>query len=167
MSAESEFFLGSKSSVVQLDLIEISQPSFSKVYRLVRNATNGITVRLETGAVKTFDYYPLRFKKAAMSDDLDYVVQIDFGDLGEIVPSESDRVAADDAYLIKPQVIYRAYRSDDLLTGPLIGPINLQVDAFSSNPGGCSFQAKAPSLNVNKTGEIYDLDRFTGLRGFL
>jgi hypothetical protein len=29
------------------------------------------------------------------------------------------------------------------------------------------FEAKAPSLNVNKTGELYTFDRFPMLKGFL
>ena len=62
MSAYSEFFLNSKSSVVQLELVEISHPNFTKVYRVVRNAVQGVTVKLETGANATFEYYPLRIE---------------------------------------------------------------------------------------------------------
>ncbi|MDO8683966.1 MAG: DUF1833 family protein [Armatimonadota bacterium] len=166
MSAESEFFLGSRSSVVQLDLIEISHTSFSQVYRLVRNAVNGVTVTLETGASAVFSYYPMRFKKAGFADDLDFAIQIEFGDLGAIVPTEIDLVAAADTFLTKPSVVYRTYRSDDL-TAPLVGPINLSAEAFSMNSTGCSFRAAAPSLNITKTGENYEIERFPGLRGFL
>lgn len=166
MTTEAEFFLGSKSSVVQLDTIEITHPSFSKTYRLVRNAVNGLTATLETDATVSFDYYPMKFTKASLADDLDFAIQIDFGDLGEIIPDELDRVSVADSYGVYPSVIYRTYRSDDL-TEPLVGPLRLRVESFSTNGSGCSFNAKAPSLNVIKTGESYDIDRFSGLRGFL
>ena len=166
MSTYSEFFLNSRSSVVQLELIEISHSKFSKVYRVVRNAVNGVTVTLETGATEVFDYYPLRIENNGARDDLDQSFNITLGDLGEVLPVELDRVASGDGFGEKPKVVYRTYRSDDL-NRPLFGPILLEVESFAFNREGCTFTAKAPSLNINKTGELYLLDRFPMLRGFL
>lgn len=166
MSAYSEFFLNSKSSVVQLELLEISHPNFSQVFQLVRNAVNGVTVTLETGVSRTFTYYPLRIESNGSRDDLDQSFTFTLGDLGELLPKELDRVATANGFSTKPQVVYRTYRSDDLTT-PLFGPILLEVESFAFNREGCSFTAKAPSLNINKTGELYTLERFPMLRGFL
>lgn len=166
MSAYSEFFLNSRSSVVQLELLEITHSKFTKAYRVVRNAVNGITVTLETGTQATFDYYPLRIENNGTKDDLDQSFNITLGDLGEVLPKELDSVASQNGFGEKPRAVYRTYRSDDL-TRPLFGPIVLEVESFAFNREGSSFTAKAPSLNINKTGELYLLERFPMLRGFL
>lgn len=161
-----EFFLNSKSSVVQLELLEIAHPDFTKTYYIVRNSTDGVTVILEDSTQQTFDYYPLKVTPAGSREDLDFGVRIDLGDLGEVLPEEFDAVASANGYDIKPTVKYRLYRSDDL-TAPMLGPYTLEVTAFSFTREGASFEAKAPSLNVNRTGEVYRIDRFPMLKGFL
>ncbi|MBN46212.1 MAG: hypothetical protein CMH23_07030 [Methylophaga sp.] len=166
MSEYSEFFLNSSSSVVQLELLEISHPNFTKTYRIVRNAVNGVTVTLEDASVETFDYYPLRITGTETRENLDFSLRIDLGDLGEVLPPELDAVSSAGGFETKPIVKYRTYRSDDL-NAPLFGPLVLEVKSFSFNREGSTFEAKAPSLNVNKTGELYKIDRFPMLRGFL
>lgn len=161
------YFLGSKSSIVQLELLEVSHPNFTTTYRIVRNAINGVTVTLEDASVRTFNYYPLRIESLGTRDNLDFGIKIDFGDLGEVLPLEMDAVAATPSgYQSKPMVRYWTYRSDDL-SKPLFGPLVLEVKNFSFNQTGASFEAKAPSLNLNRTGEVYKIDRFPMLRGFL
>lgn len=166
MTDYAEFFLSSKSSVVQLDTLEISHPNFTQVYRVVRNAVDGVTVTLETTDVVEFTYYPLRISGVGVKENLDFGIKVNLGDLGEVLPVELDEVSGNNGYGTKPSVIYRTYRSDDL-AAPLYGPVVLQVTSFSFNRQGSTFEAKAPSLNVNKTGELYSLDRFPMLRGFL
>ena len=161
-----EFFLKSKSSVVQLELLEISHPDFTETYRVVRNATDGLTVTLEDLTEQTFDYYPLKVTPAGSREDLDFGIRVDFGDLGEVLPDELDAVSSANGYDVKPTVKYWLYRSDDLVA-PMLGPVILEVTAFSFTREGASFEAKAPSLNVGRTGEIYRVDRFPMLRGFL
>ena len=166
MSKYTEFFLNSPSNVVQLELIEISHSAFSKIYRIVRNNTSGVTVKLETGSYATFDYYPLKITPISQQDDLDQILKIELGDLGEIIPVELDAVHAANKYNEKPVLIYRTYRSDDL-EEILFGPINLEVKSFAFTKNGAAFEAIAPSLNINKTGEFYTIDRFPTLKGFL
>lgn len=166
MSDYTEYFLNSKSSVVQLELIEIAHPSFTKTYRIVRNATAGITVTLETSEVAAFDYYPAKIKGLGTRENLDFGLSMELGDLGEIIPKELDEVDADESFQTKPTVVYRTYRSDDL-TKPLFGPLVLEITTFNFKREGSSFEAKAPSLNVNTTGELYTFARFPMLRGFL
>ncbi|GEA08487.1 hypothetical protein KUL42_32480 [Alteromonas sp. KUL42] len=166
MSEYSDFYLNSPSSIVQLETLEIAHPSFTKTYYLVRNSTNGTTVTLENSQNQTFDYYPLKITSIGTRDNLDYGLRVDLGDLGEVLPIELDAVASEKSYATKPTVIYRTYRSDDL-TKPLFGPIQLEITTFNFNRDGASFEAKAPSLNINKTGESYQIDRFPMLRAFL
>lgn len=161
------YFLNSRSSVVQLETVEISHPAFSKTYHIVRNASKGITATLETGNTAVFEYYPLKLVPQHARDDLDHSISITFGDLGEVLPLELDRVMNMAGGLqIKPTVKYRVYRSDDL-TAPLYGPLKLEVEAFTFNKEGSTFEAKAPAVNLTRTGEVYSLVRFPALRGFL
>lgn len=161
-----EFFFTSRRNVQEFETVEISHPSFSAVRRVVRNAPNGLAVTLENGEPAYFEYYPLEIRQLAERGDLDYGLGIDVGDLGEMIPDEIDRVIDADALGVSPVVIYRTYRSDDL-TAPMFGPVHLEVAEIPRTREGATLEAMAPSLNLAKTGEIYDLDRFPMLRGFL
>lgn len=315
MSSLIDFFLNSSTSVVQLDTFELSHPSFTKTYRFVRNAIAGVTVTLEDATVKTFDYYPARVVPTGSKNDLDQTLEITFGDLGQILPQELDRIIAsrvppfylgallgawvdntgqlvvppflianggwfyapsnathlqmgiNDSFFfdnnnsfsvsvngaasvavgpfertwtytagvlnvdypysptssgparsvvvtpgslvhvtvtggvsvfggglihdgygdpsqpnagpglfvklepgpgsdIKPILKYRTYRSD-LLTEPLEGPLTFEVNSITFQKEGATLQCSASRLNLNTTGEIYTMDRFPMLRGFL
>lgn len=166
MSAYAAYFLGSKSNVVYLETLEISHPAFTRTYYIVRNAIGGITATTENGTSRTFEYYPLRIRPTSSQDDLEQAVDVDLGDIGEILPAELDAIANAGLMKTKPLVVYRAWRSDDL-TAPIAGPYNLEMPDLSSNHEGSTFKARAASLNTNRTGELYRLDRFPMLRGFL
>lgn len=166
MTSYTEFFLNSKSSVVHLETLEISHSAFSRTFYIVRNAVQGVTVTLEDGNEQFFEYYPLRISPPGNKTDLDQSISIELGDLGELIPTELDRVKAAGKFDEKPVVKYRAYRSDDLEL-PLIGPWVLEIANIAFNETGCVFEAKAPSLNVNRTGELYKTARFPMLRGFV
>lgn len=167
LSRFNDYFLNSKTNVVQVETIELTHPAFTKVYRLVRNATKGVTVTLETGGTAVFEYYPMKISAQHAREDLDQTISITFGDLGTILPLELDRVMTYSGGMeIKPVVKYRIYRSDDY-TAPLYGPLTLEAEAFTFDKYGATFEAKAPSINLTKTGEIYNIARFPGLVGFL
>lgn len=167
VSTALEYFLNSRSDVVAYDCIEISHPAFTQVYRRVRNHREGVTVTLEGGGAPVhFDWYPLAIQEMTDSADLDNGIRISFGDLGEVLPKELDAVTEADLMSVKPKVIYRVYRSDDL-SAPMIGPIELEATSFSFTQEGASFEAVAPYVNRTRTGETYNLTRFYTLRGFL
>lgn len=167
MSAYSEYFLNSRSDVVQLDLVEITHPDFTQAYRIVRNARLGVTVDLAPDELAVpFVYYPAKVESMGARDDLEAAIKIDLGDLGEMIPAEMDAVAQAGGFMTKPSVRYWTFRSDDL-TAPIYGPLHLEVPSFSFSEDGASFEAKAPALNSTKTGERLTLDRFPPQRGFL
>jgi hypothetical protein len=166
VSDYTEFFLNCLSSVVQLDCLEISHSAFSATRYLVRNATAGVTVTHEDASSHPYIYVPMELALTGPRDDLDHILQVRLGDLGEIIGEELDNIAAADGFSELPTVVYRTYRSDDL-TAPLYGPINLELKKFSMDRVGCSFEAKAPSLNISRTGEGYTLPRFPMLRGLM
>lgn len=166
MSAESEFFLSSTSDVALYETLQIYHPDFSQTYYVVRNNTEGITATIEDLSVKTFEYYPMRIQFGSSGGDLDQSVSIDFGDLGEVLPTEIDRVISADGFETKPTLVYRSYRSDDL-TESISGAINLEIKTMTFDGVSVKLEAGAPRLNLNKTGEVYRLDRFPCLRGLL
>ena len=160
------FFLNSSADVVKLVTIELSHPNFSQTYYLTQNAIDGFTATLETAAVVVFQFCPMKISQNESLDNLDFGIQIELGDVGEILPIEFDNVLDADGFAIKPTLKYREYRRDDL-TSPMIGPQTLQVDSFSFSVTGAKFEAKAPSLNISRTGEFYTIARFPMLRSFL
>lgn len=159
MTDLTEYFLNRTADVGRYECLTITHPSFSKVYNIVRNARLGI----EAEGV-TYEYYPLEITSIGARPNLDSGFTINMGDLGEIIPKELDAVATDDAYKVKPTVVWRTYRTDDL-NQPLQGPVTLEIKDFAFRREGCSFDAKAPAVNNNRTGEIYSLKRFPMLRG--
>lgn len=161
-----KFFLGTKSSIVQYECIELIHPSFSKTYRIVRNNVEGITVTHEDDSDYAYEYYPLKITPSASRDDLDFSIKLEFGDLGETLPMELDRIRAAETFATKPIFKYRTYRSDNLVE-VMFGPMVLEISEFAFDKDGAAFQAKAPSLNIATTGEIYSIDRFASLREFL
>jgi hypothetical protein len=128
MSLYTEYFLNSGSDIVQLELLEISHPNFTKIYRIVRNAINGIDVTLEDLSTQHFDYYPLRVTANHNKADLDYGFKIDLGDLGEVLPKELDSISDAGGFGVKPVVKYRVYRSDHL-SAPIYGPLVLRGES--------------------------------------
>lgn len=166
MSLYTNFFLNSKAYVVQLECLEISHSLFSQIYYLVRNATQGVTVTHENGLTKDYQYYPMQLQLSGPRDDLDHVLKVALGDVGSIVAQELEAVRASDGFNELPKVIYRTYRSDTLIF-PLYGPLHLEVRKVNLNAQGAQFEARAPSLNNNRTGELYSLGRFPMLRGLL
>jgi hypothetical protein len=164
MSAYSEFFLNSESSVVQLDCLEISHSLFTQTFYVVRNATRGVTVTHEDETEHAYEYYPLKCTLSGPRGDLDHVLRIEFGDLGQVLPQQLDAIRAGNGFSEFPVVRYRTYRSDDLDT-VLFGPLYLEVRNMVFKREGCAFEAKAPSLNMKRTGELYSLARFPMLRG--
>jgi len=164
-SAALSFFLNSTRDVVRLETLEFSHSAFSQDYRRVRNHTDGVDVLLEDGQAARFEYYPMAIAELSDQADLDTGFRIDFGDLGEVLPKELDRVYAADAMGEKIQVVYRNYESTNLAQ-PMIGPLYLEVSTLSFKRLGASFEASAPYVNNNKTGQTYNLTRFFMLRGY-
>lgn len=161
-----EFFLKSSSDIIEFETIQLSHPNFTKVYYIVRNNGNGLTAQIEGGAFITFEYFPMVIEEITSTNDLDYGLKIEFGDLGENLPFELDSVFDAGAMFTEPVLIYRSYRSDNLTT-PMFGPIELKIKNFTFNHTGCSFEAKSDRANLQKTGEVYTVNRFPMLRGLL
>lgn len=168
VSQYADYFLNTAATIARLQLLEISHSSFSTVFRVVRNMSDGVTVTHESppGGSFFYQYLPLEVSTLGISNDLDQAIRVSFGDLGQILPIELDQVVFENTTEEKPVVVYREYRSDDL-TAPLFGPASLEIDTITSDENGSSFEAKAIEVNLNRTGELYEISRFPMLRGLL
>lgn len=164
MSDYTEFFLSAPSAVAQLELLEITHPNFTKRYRICRNRISGVTVTLEDSSSGFFGYYPVGIKPMGSRDDLEQGFTVTISDAGDTLGTELEAVDAADGFRIKPTFVYRAYRSDNLTT-PLYSAVTLEIGKVSKDYQGFSFEARAPGLNVGKTGVLYRIDAFEMLRG--
>ncbi|MEI9995087.1 MAG: hypothetical protein WDM91_10865 [Rhizomicrobium sp.] len=163
MSDLSQFVLNRRGRVRPYECVMLAHPNFTQTYYIVRNKVGGVTITID-GIPRVFQFYPLRLTEQDDRANLDYGMQVDLGDVGKIVPGEIAAIEAADGWDICPTVTYWLFRADDL-SAPIIGPLNLEVTSFPMTRTGTSFVAQAPSMNVNRTGELYLPSRFPMLRG--
>ena len=159
MSDYTSFFLNSGGGVVQLECIEISHPSFSKVYRYVKNDTQGITA-----ANQNYDYKPMSIKRNNVTNDLDQTLSITLADMDDELMDEVKKIHSSTFRKIKPECSFKIYRDDDL-TEPMISMPALEIPSVSKDTSGlATFDAQAPQLNSVRTGRIYTNEEFPLLR---
>lgn len=173
MSAYTEFFLKSKRGVVNYQTVQIDHPDLSKSYKFVRNKKDFLTVLTEENSAQhTFVYLPMQIRQKTVTNDLDFGFEFQLGTVGDDLKKDLTllnkvtELDPDSGYGIKPKVVYREYRSDDL-TQPMFGPIHLELETISYTREGVAFEAVPPQLNMNRTGELYTLERFPMLAGFM
>jgi hypothetical protein len=160
-----EFFLNTSSQVFAYETIEITHPSFSQDYFLVRNNSQGITVTLEDLSQQFFEFTPMKVLRSGQSTNIDDSIKIELADLG-VVAGEIQNIREADTFDTYPVFTYRAYRSDDLTT-ILEGPFVLRLVDIPLTKGRSILVAKAPNININRTGELFTIERFPMLRGFV
>ncbi|CAB3680490.1 DUF1833 family protein [Achromobacter kerstersii] len=162
-----DFYFGAPQSMAELETVEISQPSFSQVWRIQSHYREGFWARLESGELVFWQYVPMQLRPLGDRGNLDFGISVTLGDLGEILPDEINRARqAGTLRTIPPTVRYRAYRSDDL-ESPMVGPITLQAWKITRNRDGAQFDSTAPQANATKTGMLYRTDLFPMLLGYL
>ena len=66
MTDYTAFFLNNSGGVVQLECLEISHPSFTKVFRYTRNDEDGIQI-----GDNFYQYQPMSIKRTNVTNDLD------------------------------------------------------------------------------------------------
>lgn len=167
MSALSDLLLNSPPYVVQLQLIELTHSAFSADFRIVRNlgregATISVTHEGPAGPF-TYEYFPLQIRMVGSGNDLDQSMEVTFGDLGSIVPTQLNSVAALNKFNEKPVLKYREYSSQDL-SAPVYGPLEFRVDAIAFNHTGCVLKAKAATFNQGRIGVYYTDELFPMLK---
>lgn len=166
MITDYDFYLVGNPQSVRLQLIEITHPAFSQVYRFVRNHALGVTVT-QDGEQVFYQYMPIQLQKSKASSDLDQSINITIGDVSEIIPDEIDRVRQSNLFsTVKPIVNYREYYADDL-TRPCLEDVLLEVTDYSLQREGTVFKAEARDISNTKTGLVYNLDTHPLLRAYV
>lgn len=159
------YWLSGNPDDVRLLCVEVSHPAWSKVYRLVQNHADGITVQHENTFSYDYEYVPLTIQRGTNSDDLDQEITIGVGDLGETFPGELKAARASQYSDIRPTLNYREYNLSDL-TKPQVTILGLEVTDYEPKIEGAVFVCRAKRMNLTKTGEVYTLDNTPTLRGF-
>ncbi|MEJ6283215.1 hypothetical protein, partial [Acinetobacter baumannii] len=122
------------------ECIELSHPSFMNIYRIVRNDDRGVYVQHKEGSGQVYyEFLPASIQRSGMLGDLDQTLTVSISGLGDILPDEFERVIEGQFPDVKPTV--------------------------NMNHKAVTFKAESPRLNTAKTGDIFALDRFTGLKG--
>lgn len=158
------FYLNGNRSIVQLETIEISHPDFSRNYFLVRNSSQGLVAKLEDGSEQEFEFTPMVIREQQTKNDLDYSIQVTIEDVGLIIATELKNISANDGYSVKPKLVIRTYRSDDL-DNMMFGPVELEIENLTTAKTGASFLAANRSFNLSSTGQSYTVQQFQGLIG--
>lgn len=167
MSLLSQFYLSSAPSIVQLDTLEITHPNFTQIYRLVRNAPAGLDAFVEgPSGPFHFDYYPMEITPIGSGSDLAQSLQVTLGDLGNVIQKEIQAITEANKMDIRPVAVFRTFRSDVLTSGPMFGPLTLEISKVTCSSEGNSFECHAPRVNNSRTGELYTIEQFPMLAGF-
>ena len=160
------YWLSGNPDDVRLLCVEVSHPAWSKVYRIVQNHADGITVQHENSVSYDYEYVPLTIQRGNNSDDLDQDITIGVGDLGETFPLELDAARASAFADVRPTLNYREYNLSDL-TNPQLTILGLEVTDYEPKREGAVFVCRAKQMNLTKTGITYNIKDFPTMRGFI
>ena len=160
--SEVDFVFTAPSSVMRYQTIEVSHTSFGNTFRAVSNDAYGITAKVD-GVDRNFDYVPMEIMRANQDGNLSRNVKVRLADLGEELGHRIENAFNLGTMITQPKLISREYRSDDLSA-----PLNTKVYWISDcaySGEGVEITAGEQVLNITRTGEIYDFNKFASLRG--
>ncbi len=159
MAEYAAFYLNRSSEVRPIECVEISHPSFPKVFRYVRNSVKGVTAQGEN-----YVYQPMSIKRNNVSNDLDQKLSLTLADMDDELSQALDGIHYSPYPRVKPQCVFKMFRSDEL-EFPVRQMQTLEIPTASKDDTGLvTFDAKAPQLNSVKTGQTYTIEDFPLLR---
>jgi len=160
MSSYASFYLDAPGSIVQLECIEISHPSFSQVYRYVRNDEDGVIA-----GGNAYLYQPMSIKRNNVTNDLEQTTSITFADMDDSLTDAIKNIQKSQWPRERPKFVLKIFRDDDL-GQPMEQLQTLEIPTVSKNSEGLmTFDAQAPELNSVKTGLLYTFKDYPLLRG--
>jgi len=159
MADYTSFYLNSSSGVVPLECIEISHPSFSKVFRYVKNDSDGIVAEGQN-----YVYQPMSIKRNNVSNDLEQTLSLTIADMDDELALAVSAIRESVYPTVKPECKFKLFRDDDL-TSPMTQLQTLEIPTISKDSSGLvTFDAQAPQLNSVKTGRTYSIEDYPLLR---
>lgn len=160
MTDYTAFFLDNSGGVMQLECLEISHPSFSQIFRYVRNDQDGLIIN---GAM--YKYQPMSIQRANVTNDLEQKLSVTIADIEDELMSVMRNIRSSAYPRVKPKAVLKIFRDDDL-TAPMIEMQTLEIPAISKDGSGLmTFEAQAPELNSVKTGKLYTFEDYPLLKG--
>lgn len=145
---------------MQLECIEISHPSFSQVYRYVRNDEDGVIA-----GGSTYLYQPMSIKRNNVTNDLEQTTSITFADMNDSLADAIKGIQKSQRPRERPKFALKIFRDDDL-GQPMEQLQTLEIPTISKDSEGLmTFDAQAPELNSVKTGLLYTFKDYPLLRG--
>ncbi|WP_433846892.1 hypothetical protein [Acinetobacter proteolyticus] len=159
MADYTSFYLNASSGVVPLECIEISHPSFSKVFRYVKNDSDGIVAEGQN-----YVYQPMSIKRNNVSNDLEQTLSLTIADMDDELALAVSAIRESVYPTVKPECKFKLFRDDDL-TSPMTQLQTLEIPTISKDSSGLvTFDAQAPQLNSVKTGRAYSVEDYPLLR---
>ena len=160
MTDYTAFFLNNSGGVVQLECLEISHPSFTKVFRYTRNDEDGVQI-----GNNFYQYQPMSIKRTTVTNDLDQKLQVTLADMEDELMDAIKNIRNSAYPRIKPKINFKIYRDDDL-SAPMVEMQTLEAPTISKDSTGLvTFDAQAPELNSVKTGKLYTFEDYPLLKG--
>lgn len=154
-----QFYLNSSGGVVPLECVELSHPSFPKVFRYVKNDMDGIIA-----GGQSYFYQPMSIKRNNVTNDLDQTLALTLADMDDEFANAVAGIHTSPYSRVKPSCVFKIFR-DDSLDEPVTQLQTLEVPTVSKDSEGLvTFDAQAPQLNSVKTGRTYSIEDYPLLR---
>lgn len=154
-AALTSWFFSAQTTSIYHELITFNSP-VNKGF--VRNAKSGI---ISNGV--SYEYLPFRIRKGESRNNVDYEFFIDFAVADNILLNNYIRYIQTNP---EPTLTYSIVDGSDN-NDILFGPITMSLGNVIVEKSAASLAVNQRDLSRNRTGEIYDLDRFPSLQGFL
>lgn len=153
------FYLNGSGGVVPLECVELSHPSFSKVFRYVKNDMDGISA-----GGHDYVYQPMSIKRNNVTNDLDQTLALTLADMDDEFSQAVAQIHSSAFPRVKPSCVFKVFRDDDL-DSPMTQLQTLEVPTVSKDSAGLvTFDAQAPQLNNVRTGRTYSIEDYPLLR---
>lgn len=168
LAAWERFVVNAPESQREYRTIEISHPQLDQVYRFVSNYKD-LQATLESDAPRnpselvTFRGVTLAITEPAERHDSEQALVVDFGNVDGTIHNILDQISGS-GFFTQVDIVYRKYYSGDL-TQPAVSPLYLFASKVSfEGPTTVSFTAEDTDLSQKRSGIIYTVEDFPGLR---
>lgn len=159
-----EDYLYNNTQDIAYDVVSFAHSDLTQDYYLV-GEKGGLDVTLDTGEEVSCMGVNFEVSRESSSDDLDVSFSIVVDDLDDTLKSEANNIPLTSEEDVV--VTYYTYMKSDT-SSPAYGPIKLYADGMTAKTNGqVTVTASAPSLVVNRCGELYTYDRFPMLKAYL
>ena len=166
--AYARFLVNAPQAERQYKTIEFYHPDFPQLLRFVEDNVDRVLpiesdAPRDPGTDQTFTAISMKIKEPTINDEANPVLRIRLGAVADEVNDQIGFISGD-GYLTPIEVIYRKYYSGDLTEPVTVFKLFASELSFASYTD-VSFSAEDSIFTRKRSGELYTLERFPGLRG--